>query len=288
MINQVLELVYAHNPSIGRHAAKEFMPYFLKAGIWEKNSKDGLPLRKLLRDLDKDNQLHLIPYLVAERKAKNVNWFFQPIKELVKKKQKPSKAEENFTLYHEFNQPLNKEQFEGAKKTYLESLKNISSPKYNGSIANLIKQVKRKKDTEIGPYKNLSYFEVLNRIASDLVILEGARMVFNGEVKKIDIPEKITLKLGNQGGADVEIEFADGSKIFGEGFNASESLAKPKMRKSIQIIIDKINSDNSLKKEGVVFYNAEIGNKVGIGNYSNQLEIENSDITIHRIKCEIK
>ena len=264
------------------------MPYFLKAGIWEKNSKDGLPLRKLLRDLDKDNQLHLIPYLVAERKAKNVNWFFQPIKELVKKKQKPSKAEENFTLYHEFNQPLNKEQFEGAKKTYLESLKNISSPKYNGSIANLIKQVKRKKDTEIGPYKNLSYFEVLNRIASDLVILEGARMVFNGEVKKIDIPEKITLKLGNQGGADVEIEFADGSKIFGEGFNASESLAKPKMRKSIQIIIDKINSDNSLKKEGVVFYNAEIGNKVGIGNYSNQLEIENSDITIHRIKCEIK
>jgi hypothetical protein len=60
-------------------AAKEFMPYFLKAGVWESNSKDGLPLRKLLRDLDKSNQLHLIPYLVVERKAKNVNWFFRPL-----------------------------------------------------------------------------------------------------------------------------------------------------------------------------------------------------------------
>ncbi|WP_211316273.1 hypothetical protein [Flavobacterium faecale] len=53
------------------------MPYFILAGVFTKDAKDGLPIRNVLRRLDKNNQLHLIPYVYAERKEVNTNWFFQ-------------------------------------------------------------------------------------------------------------------------------------------------------------------------------------------------------------------
>lgn len=78
-INQVLEDYFKHNPN--KIQAKELMPLFIKNGIFAKDNKDrpGLPIRNLLRKLDKDNKLTRIPYIVAERKDKNTNWFFAPI-----------------------------------------------------------------------------------------------------------------------------------------------------------------------------------------------------------------
>lgn len=77
-INQVLEDYFKHNPN--KIQAKELMPLFIKNGIFAKDYKDrpGLPIRNLLRKLDKDNKLTRIPYIVAERKDKNTNWFFAP------------------------------------------------------------------------------------------------------------------------------------------------------------------------------------------------------------------
>lgn len=77
-INQVLEDYFKHNPN--KIQAKELMPLFIKNGIFPKDYKDrsGLPIRKLLRKLDKDNKLTRIPYIVAERKDKNTYWFFAP------------------------------------------------------------------------------------------------------------------------------------------------------------------------------------------------------------------
>ena len=82
-INQVLEDYFKHNPN--KIQAKELMPLFIKNGIFAKDDKDrpGLPIRNLLRKLDKDNKLTRIPYIVAERKDKNTNWFFAPIKEAI-------------------------------------------------------------------------------------------------------------------------------------------------------------------------------------------------------------
>ena len=82
-INQVLEDYFKHNPN--KIQAKELMPLFIKNGIFAKDNKDrpGLPIRKLLRKLDKDNKLTRIPYIVAERKDKNTYWFFAPIKEAI-------------------------------------------------------------------------------------------------------------------------------------------------------------------------------------------------------------
>ena len=55
------------------------------ADFFEKNNKmdydrRGLPIRNVLRELDDKNQLDLIPYVVVDRKDKNRNWFFEPLK----------------------------------------------------------------------------------------------------------------------------------------------------------------------------------------------------------------
>ena len=76
-INQIVK-DYFNNPNHPRKVvAKELMGLFLADGIFSSNSNDGLPLRKIFRDLDKKNMLSMMPYLVAERKPKNINWFFQ-------------------------------------------------------------------------------------------------------------------------------------------------------------------------------------------------------------------
>ena len=76
IINDTLKRYFA-NPSNPRKVqAKNLMPDFIRAGVFMADNKGGLPIRRLLRDLDKSNKLSLIPYVLAERKDVNVNWFF--------------------------------------------------------------------------------------------------------------------------------------------------------------------------------------------------------------------
>lgn len=56
--------------------AKELMNDFIKAGIFKTNNQDGLPIRSFLRNLEKENHLHLIPQAFFEQKDQNKNWFF--------------------------------------------------------------------------------------------------------------------------------------------------------------------------------------------------------------------
>lgn len=75
-LNVVLKEFFANPQNQKKVAAKDLMPLFIKKGIFNKDSKGGLPIRNVLRDLDKDNQLDLIPFVIAERKQKNTQWFF--------------------------------------------------------------------------------------------------------------------------------------------------------------------------------------------------------------------
>ncbi len=75
-IQKVVEDYFANNPSESLIPAKDLMPYFIKANIFVQDQKNGLPIRKILRRLDENNQLHLLPNVIAERKAKNTIWFF--------------------------------------------------------------------------------------------------------------------------------------------------------------------------------------------------------------------
>ncbi|MBR3980959.1 MAG: hypothetical protein IKJ98_07355 [Bacteroidales bacterium] len=75
-INQVLDEYFKTHSQ--RILAKDLMPEFIKAGIFSEDRKNGLPIRNILRELDKNNELDKIPYVFPDRKKKNTNWYFQP------------------------------------------------------------------------------------------------------------------------------------------------------------------------------------------------------------------
>jgi hypothetical protein len=55
---------------------KDVMEYLIQKGIFEKDHKNGLPLRNVLRELDKMDKLDLIEGIRLERKAINTYWYF--------------------------------------------------------------------------------------------------------------------------------------------------------------------------------------------------------------------
>jgi len=75
-INQALDEYFALHKSVNKIPAKDLMPWFIKKGIFKTDHRNGLPIRKILRELDRKNELHKIPRAFPERKAKNTNWFF--------------------------------------------------------------------------------------------------------------------------------------------------------------------------------------------------------------------
>ena len=77
-INKVVTDYFKNNPSVDKIPAMDLMPEFVKDGIFNKDyERKGLPIRKLLRELDRNNELNEIPSLLPERKTKNTNWYFQ-------------------------------------------------------------------------------------------------------------------------------------------------------------------------------------------------------------------
>lgn len=77
-INKVVTGYFKNNPSVNKIPAMNLMPEFIKAGIFNKDyERKGLPIRNLLRELDRNNELDKIPSLLPERKPKNTNWYFQ-------------------------------------------------------------------------------------------------------------------------------------------------------------------------------------------------------------------
>lgn len=77
-INNVLADYFASGGD-SKIPAKELMPLFIRNGIFEKDHKNGLPIRQLLRELDRGNKLDLIPYIYPERKNANISWFFTDV-----------------------------------------------------------------------------------------------------------------------------------------------------------------------------------------------------------------
>ncbi len=75
-INEVINAYFNSNSENQTIRAKDLMPHFIKAGVFEKDSKKGLPIRAILRELDRSNELHLIPTILPQRKKKNTFWFF--------------------------------------------------------------------------------------------------------------------------------------------------------------------------------------------------------------------
>lgn len=73
-INEVIN-TYFNSHKEDWIAAKDIMPDLINAGVFTKDLRKGLPLRKILRKLDIENALDKIPFVHAERKEKNTYWY---------------------------------------------------------------------------------------------------------------------------------------------------------------------------------------------------------------------
>jgi len=74
-INEVIAQYFEENTSIDWIPAKAIMPELIKAGVFNKDEKKGLPIRKVFRKLDKETELDKIPSVHVERRSENVYWY---------------------------------------------------------------------------------------------------------------------------------------------------------------------------------------------------------------------
>ncbi|MCL5130206.1 hypothetical protein [Algibacter sp. L4_22] len=74
-INKVIENYFNTHTNKDWIPAKDIMADLILAGVFTKDNKKGLPLRKVLRALDKEKALTRIPLVHAERTETAVYWY---------------------------------------------------------------------------------------------------------------------------------------------------------------------------------------------------------------------
>lgn len=74
-INTIIAEYFETHTAVDWIPAKEIMPELVKAGIFKKDEKSGMPLRKVLRALDEKEALDQIPFVHPERTEKNTYWY---------------------------------------------------------------------------------------------------------------------------------------------------------------------------------------------------------------------
>ncbi len=111
-INKVIDNYFNTNTDKNWIPAKEIMSDLVKAGVFTKDQKKGLPLRKVLRALDKDNLLNTIPSVHAERTETAIYWYivragvtYTPIEttDSVSKKERAKAVRENSDEFYIIN-----------------------------------------------------------------------------------------------------------------------------------------------------------------------------------------
>ena len=67
------------NINLSEAKPKDLMKVLIEKGYFDKDHRNGLPLRNILRDLDDTNELYLLPQVRVKILEKNRNWFFSPL-----------------------------------------------------------------------------------------------------------------------------------------------------------------------------------------------------------------
>ncbi|MDB4534567.1 hypothetical protein N9242_06815 [Vicingaceae bacterium] len=75
-INKAITAYFKNNPTTEWIPVKLLMPMLIESGVFHKDIKKGLPLRNVLRGLDKEKTFDKIPSLHAERKGIDTYWYF--------------------------------------------------------------------------------------------------------------------------------------------------------------------------------------------------------------------
>ncbi len=135
---------------------------------------------------------------------------------------------ESFLLADDFNENLTRETLVEVTAKYKARLQeaNLLFP-YKETL-DIMLWAKRR-IISFGPYQNLTFFEISNRIYSDLVLLEAAAMILNKKNIKA-----IQLNMSNRGGNDMTIFDDLGDEIIGEAFNTACSFFQIKLSSELK------------------------------------------------------
>lgn len=144
------------------------------------------------------------------------------------------------------------------KERYFSFLNDNPFPKppITGAYFEMINYLKRKdinNPQKIGPYQNITIFEAANRIASDLVIINGVIQLIqnNSSLEKACF----TIRLGilhEKGKGDFTIHLHN-ENFEGEAFNVAPSFLNVKLRNTIS----KWNKEGNQKKLKYILVNDE-------------------------------
>ena len=75
-INEAVEAYFETNPNTNWFPAKKLMPALIENGVFDRDKKNGLPLRQVLRELDTKGELANVPRIHAERIGIDAYWYF--------------------------------------------------------------------------------------------------------------------------------------------------------------------------------------------------------------------
>lgn len=120
------------------------------------------------------------------------------------------------------------EKLEELTAEYYSSLESTTYQIPTDNPLQFMLRAKREKIT-FGPYQNLSFFEISNRIYSDLVLLSAAKNLFEEHSIK-----SIILKMSNHSGNDLTVKDKNNNEIVGEAFNTATTFFQVKMRSELK------------------------------------------------------
>jgi hypothetical protein len=150
-------------------------------------------------------------------------------------------AESTFTLNNYFNETLLQKELVEATSVYNAAIKNTDFTIPKLDTLEFMLWAKREK-INFGPYQNLTFFEISNRIYSDLVLLEAAKLLFTEYHIK-----SVQLKMSNHSGFDLTVVDKDNNQVDGEAFNTATSFFQIKMRSELKKFKD--------NKIGIIAFN---------------------------------
>ena len=79
-INSCLRSYFEDNPTIDKACAEDLVGHFKRFGVFGRDISEASPIVDLLSELDSSFALHLIPYVVAEKSSRKIDWFFERLK----------------------------------------------------------------------------------------------------------------------------------------------------------------------------------------------------------------
>lgn len=163
---------------------------------------------------------------------------------------------EKFLLSHYTDKELSHNDFIVLKEQY-ESLLNRGNLSIPTTDTLTLMHWAKREEISFGPYIGLSFFEISNRIYSDLVLLEAANILFTKHHIK-----SIRLNLSNIGGNDMTITDSNGTQVIGEAFNTAPSFFQIKLRSDLRKFdTDKIGyiafNKSALNQTNEVFLNTK-------------------------------